>query len=91
MLILIVPRIPNLMMSRQGKGRRIAAPRILIISGMITNLAVARDPGRVTVEEVSVHDSMVIWADIMVKIVKTTRVVTTNSSNYQVTRATQSS
>ena len=30
-------------------------------------------------------------ADIMVKIVRTTRVVTTNSSNSQVTRATQSS
>ena len=58
---------------------------------MITNLAVAQDPGRVTVEEVLVQDSMVIRADIMVKIVRTTRVVTTNSSNSQVTRATQSS
>ena len=58
---------------------------------MITNLAVAQDPGWVTVEEVPVQDSMVIWADIMVKIVRTTRVVTTNSSNSQVTRATQSS
>ena len=58
---------------------------------MITNLAVARDPGRVTEEEVLVQDSMVIRADIMVKIVRTTRVVTTNSSNSQVTRATQSS
>ena len=34
---------------------------------MITNLAVAQDPGRVTVEEVPVQDSMVIRADIMVK------------------------
>ena len=58
---------------------------------MITNLAVAQDPGRVTVEEVTVQDSVVIRADIMVKIVRTTRVVTTNSSNSQVTRATQSS
>ena len=58
---------------------------------MITNLAVARDPGRVTEEEVPVQDSMVIRADIMVKIVRTTRVVTTNSSNSQVNRATQSS
>ena len=47
--------------------------------------------GRVTVEEVPVQDLMVIRADIMVKIVRTTRVVTTNSSNSQVTRATQSS
>ena len=58
---------------------------------MITDLAVAQDPGRVTVEEVQVQDLMVIPADIMVKIVRTTRVVTTNSSNSQVTRATQSS
>ena len=58
---------------------------------MITNLAVARDPGRVMEEEVPVQDSMVIRADIMVKIVRTTRVVTTNSSNSQVTKATQSS
>ena len=58
---------------------------------MITNLAVVQDPGRVTVEEVLVQDLMVIRADIMVKIVRTTRVVTTNSSNSQVTRATQSS
>ena len=58
---------------------------------MITNLAVAQDPGRVTVEEVLIQDLMVIRADIMVKIVRTTRVVTTNNSNSQVTRATQSS
>ena len=58
---------------------------------MITDLAVAQGPGRVTVEEVPVQDSMVIRADIMVKIVRTTRVVTTNSSNSQVTKATQSS
>ena len=58
---------------------------------MITNLAVAQDPGRVTVEEVPVQDLMVIRADIMVKIVRTTRVVTTNSSNSQVTRETQNS
>ena len=58
---------------------------------MITDLAVAEGPGQVTVEEVSVQDLMVIRADIMVKIVRTTRVVTTNSSNSQVTKATQSS
>ena len=57
---------------------------------MITNLAVAQDPGRVMVEEVPVQDSMVIRADIMVKIVRTTRVVTTNSSNNQAIRASQS-
>ena len=62
-----------------------------MLSGMITAPAVAQDPGRVTVEEVPVQDSMVIQADIMVKIDRTTRVVTTNSSNSQVTRATQSS
>ena len=56
---------------------------------MITNLAMA--PGQVTVEEVSVQDLMVIRAEIMVKIIGTTRVVTTSSSNSQVTRATQSS
>ena len=58
---------------------------------MITDLAVAQGPGRVTAEEVPVQDLMVIRADIMVKIVRKTRVVTTNSSNSQVTRATQSS
>ena len=58
---------------------------------MIMDLAVAQDPGRVMMEEVPVQDLMVIRADIMVKIVRTTRVVTTNSSNSQVTRATQSS
>ena len=58
---------------------------------MITNLAVAQGPGRVMVEEVPVQDLMVIRAEIMVKIIGTTRVVTTNSSNSQVTRATQSS
>ena len=58
---------------------------------MITDLAVAQGPGRGTVEEVPVQDLMVIRADIMVKIVRTTRVVTTNSSNSQVTKATQSS
>ena len=58
---------------------------------MITNLAVARDPGQVTEEEVPIQDSMVIRADIMVKIVRTTRVVTTNSSNSEVNKATQSS
>ena len=52
-----------------------------MLFGMITDLAVAQDPGRVTVEEVPVQDLMVIRADIMVKIVRTTRVVTTNSSN----------
>ena len=62
-----------------------------MLSGMITALAVAQGPGRVTVEEVPVQDLMVIWADIMDKIVRTIRVVTTNSSNCQVTRATQSS
>ena len=62
-----------------------------MLSGMITDPPVAQDPGRVTVEEIPVQDLMVILADIMVKIVRTTRVVTTNSSNSQVTRATQSS
>ena len=58
---------------------------------MIMDLAVAQGPGRVTVEEVPVQDLMVIRADITVRIVRTTRVVRTNSSNSQVTRATQSS
>ena len=58
---------------------------------MITDLAVVQGPGRVTVEEVPVQDLMVIRADIMVKIVRTTRVVTTNSSNSQGTKATQRS
>ena len=58
---------------------------------MIMNLAVAQDPGRVTVEEVPVQDLMVIRADIIIKIIRTTRVVITSSSNSQVTRATQSS
>ena len=62
-----------------------------MLFGMITNLAVAQDLVRVTVEEVPVQDSMVIRADIMVKIVRTTRVVTTNGSNSRVTRATRSS
>ena len=58
---------------------------------MITDQAVAQGPGRVTVEEVPIQDLMVIRADTMVKTVRTTRVVTTNNSNSQVTRATQSS
>ena len=62
-----------------------------MLFGMITAPAVAEDPGRVTVEEIPVQDLMVIRADIIIKIVRTTRVVTTNSSNSQVTRATQSS
>ena len=62
-----------------------------MLSGMITAPAVAQDLGRVMVEEIPVQDLMVIRADIMVKIVRTTRVVTTNSSNSQVTKATQSS
>ena len=62
-----------------------------MLSGMITAPTVAQDPGRVTVEEFPVQDLMVIRADIMVKIGRTTRVVRTNSSNSQVTRATQSS
>ena len=57
---------------------------------MITNLAVAQDPGRVMVEEIPVQDLTVIRADITVKIIRTTRVVTTSSGNSQVTRATQS-
>ena len=61
-----------------------------MLSGMITAPAVARDPGRVTVEEIPVQDLMVIRADITIKIIKITRVVTTSSSNSQVTRATQS-
>ena len=62
-----------------------------MLSGMITAPAVAQDLGRVTVEEIPVQDLMVIRADITVKIIRTTRVVTTSSSNSQVTRATQSS
>ena len=61
-----------------------------MLSGMITAPAVAQDPGRVTVEEIPVKDLMVIRADIIIKIIKTTRVVITSSSNSQVTRATQS-
>ena len=62
-----------------------------MLSGMITAPVVARDPGRVTVEEIPVQDLMVIRADITIKVIRTTRVVTTSSSNSQVTRATQSS
>ena len=62
-----------------------------MLSDMITAPAVAQDPGRVTVEEIPVQDLMVIRAGIIIKIVTTTRVVTTSSSNSQVTRATQSS
>ena len=46
--------------------------------------------GRVMAEEIPVQDLTVIQADITVKIIRTTRVVTTRSSNSQVTRATQS-
>ena len=59
-----------------------------MLSGMITAPAVAQGPGRVTVEEIPVQDLIVIRADIIIIIVRTTRVVTTNSSNSQVTRAT---
>ena len=52
-----------------------------MLSGMITAPAVAQDPGRVMVEEIPVQDLTVIRADIIIKIVRTTRVVTTNSSN----------
>ena len=62
-----------------------------MLSGMITAPAVAQDPGRVTVEEIPVQDLMVIRADITIKIIRTTRVVTTSNSNSRVTRATQSS
>ena len=62
-----------------------------MLSGMITAPAVAQDPGWVTVEEIPVQDLMVIRADITIKIIRTTRVVTTSSSNSRVTRATQSS
>ena len=62
-----------------------------MLSGMITAPAVAQDPGQVTVEEIPVQDLMVIRADIIIKIIRTTRVVTTSSSNSQVTRETQSS
>ena len=64
---------------------------------MIMDLAAAQDPGRVTVEEVSVQDLMVIRAGIMVKIVRTTRVaiiiraISSSNSSSRVTRATQSS
>ena len=63
-------------------------------SGMITDQVAVQDlvsTGRVTVEEIPVQDLMVIRADIIIKIIRVTRVVTTNSSNSQVTRATQSS
>ena len=62
-----------------------------MLSGMITAPAMAQDPGRVTVEEILVQDLMVIRADIIIKIIRTTRVVITSSSNSQVTRETQSS
>ena len=62
-----------------------------MLSGMITAPVVAQGPGRVMVEEIPVHDLMVIRADITIKIIRTTRVVTTSSSNSRVTRATQSS
>ena len=62
-----------------------------MLSGMITAPAVAQDPGRVTVEEIPVQDLMVIRADIIIKIIRTTRVVITSSNNSQVTRATRSS
>ena len=61
-----------------------------MLFGMITAPAVAQDPGRVKMEEIPVQDLMVIQADITIKIIRTTRVVTTSSSNSQVTRATQS-
>ena len=61
-----------------------------MLSGMITAPVVAQCPGRVTMEEIPVQDLTVIRADITVKIIRTTRVVTTSSSNSQVTRATQS-
>ena len=48
MLILIVPKIPNLMMTRQGKGRRTAAPKVSSITG------------QAMVEEASVKQ-MVTW------------------------------
>ena len=62
-----------------------------MLSGMITAPAVAQDPVRVTVEEIPVQDLMVIRADITIKIIRTTRVVTTSGSNSRVTRVTQSS
>ena len=52
-----------------------------MLSGMITAPAVAQDLGQVTVEEIPVQDLMVIRADIIIKIIRTTRVVTTSSSN----------
>ena len=62
-----------------------------MLSGMITALAVAQGPGRVTVEEIPIQDLMVIRADIKIKIIRITKVVTTSSNNSRVTRATQSS
>ena len=62
-----------------------------MLSGMTTALAAVPDPGRVTVEEIPVQDLRVIRADITIKIIRTTRVVTTSSSNSRVTKATQSS
>ena len=62
-----------------------------MLSGKFTAPAVAQDPGWVTVEEIPVQDLMVIRADITIKIIKITKVITTSSSNSQVTRAIQSS
>ena len=62
-----------------------------MLSGMTTAPAEVLDPGWVTVEEIPVQDLMVIRADITIKIIRITRVVTTSSSNSRVTRATQSS
>ena len=62
-----------------------------MLFGMITTPVVAQDLGRVTVDEIPVQDLMVIRVDIIIKIIRTTRLVITSSSNSQVTRATQSS
>ena len=56
-----------------------------MLSGMITDRAAVQAldlMGRVTVEEVPVQDLMVIRADIMVKIVRTTRVVYPDEAVY---------
>ena len=61
-----------------------------MLSGMITDQVVVQDPGRVTVEEILVQASMVIRADITIKIIRIARVVITNSSS-RANRATRSS
>ena len=61
---------------------------------MIMELEAVRAPGlmgRVMVEEIPVQASTVIRVDITIKVIRVTKVVTTNSSSNRVIRATQSS